>query len=38
VARGYIYPVGTLDSAEGIEADGNPTFPDAVIGTWSCTG
>jgi len=38
IARGYIYPVGTLDGASGIEADGDPTFPDGVIGTWACIG
>jgi hypothetical protein len=39
VTQGYIYPAGTLDGGvEGTLPDGSPTFPDKVIGTWTCDG
>jgi hypothetical protein len=39
VTQGYIYPAGTLDDGvKGTLADGSPTFPDKVIGTWTCDG
>ncbi len=39
VTEGYIYPDGTLaDGEDGIEEDGEPTFPDLVVGTWTCHG
>lgn len=38
VTEGYIYPLGTLDNADGVNADGSPQFPDKVIGRWICRG
>ncbi len=38
VTQGYIYEEGTLADGGGVNADGSPTHPDAVIGTWTCEG
>ena len=38
VTQGYIYEAGTLDDGGGVNPDGSPTHPDAVIGTWICEG
>lgn len=38
VTEGYIYPVGTLDGSNGVLANGEPEFPDQVLGTWTCYG
>ncbi len=39
VAQGYIYPAGTLDGGvEGTLPNGDPAFPDLVIGEWTCDG
>jgi len=38
VTVGYIYPKGTLDGSNGVLADGQPAFPDKVIGKWVCRG
>jgi hypothetical protein len=45
VVKGVIYPKGTLDancdpavSHCGLLPDGQPEFPDKVIGTWYCRG
>ncbi len=38
VTQGYIYPAGTLDDAEGVKENGEPAFPDKVLGTWTCSG
>lgn len=39
ITRGYIYPVGTLQSGtDGTNADGTPQYPDKVIGEWICQG
>lgn len=38
ITQGFIYPKGTLEMGEGVDADGNPQFPDLVIGTWFCRG
>ncbi len=38
VTQGYIYEPGTLASGGGVNPDGSPTHPDAVIGTWLCEG
>ena len=39
VTQGYIYPAGTLDGGvEGTLANGDPAFPDRVIGEWTCDG
>lgn len=38
VTAGYIYEVGTLADGGGVNADGTPTHPEAVIGTWICEG
>ncbi len=37
---GFVYPAGTLQggAVSGTDSDGNPAFPDQVIGTWSCRG
>ena len=36
----FIYPAGTLQggTVSGTDGDGNPAFPDMVLGTWSCRG
>jgi hypothetical protein len=38
ITQGYIYPTGTLNSSNGVLADGSPEFPDLVIGEWTCRG
>ena len=38
VTQGYIYEEGTLADGGGVNPDGSPTHPDAVIGTWTCDG
>lgn len=38
ITQGYIYPIGTLDDGPGVTEDGAPTYPDMVLGTWTCTG
>ena len=38
VTQGFIYPKGTLEMGNGVDAEGNPEFPDQVIGTWFCRG
>ena len=41
IIRGYIYPAGTFAKhgmTSGITADGEPEFPDKVLGTWYCRG
>lgn len=39
ITEGYLYPAGTLDgNVSGVNADGSPTWPDEVVGTWTCRG
>jgi hypothetical protein len=38
VTQGYLYPEGTLNGSNGVLADGQPEFPDQVIGEWTCYG
>lgn len=38
VARGYVYPAGTLSAAGGVRPDGSPEFPDRVLGAWAAYG
>jgi hypothetical protein len=38
ITRGYIYPAGTLDGTNGVNADGSPEFPEQVLGQWVCRG
>lgn len=38
ITRAYIYPAGTLDSTNGVNADGSPEFPEDVLGIWVCRG
>lgn len=38
VTQGYIYPEGTLNGSNGVLANGEPEFPEAVLGTWTCYG
>ena len=41
VVEGYIYPPGTFDQhgqGSGVDANGDPEFPDLVLGTWRCRG
>jgi hypothetical protein len=39
VTQGYVYPAGTLDGGvEGTLPNGDPAFPDLVIGEWTCDG
>ena len=41
VVQGVIYPGGTFDdkgATSGLLANGEPEFPDLVIGRWTCQG
>ena len=38
VTQGYIYPVGTLNGTNGVLENGEPEFPDLVLGEWTCYG
>lgn len=38
ITEGYIYPKGTLNGSNGVLANGEPEFPEKVIGTWICRG
>jgi hypothetical protein len=38
IIKGYLYPEGTLKETNGVLANGDPEFPDLVIGTWICSG
>jgi hypothetical protein len=42
VTQGYIYPAGTLscddEGCNGVLDNGEPEFPDLVIGEWTCKG
>ena len=38
ITEGYIYPNGTLNGTNGVNADGSPEFPALVIGRWTCRG
>lgn len=39
VTQGYIYPHGTLvDGDAGVDVNGNPLYPDKVMGEWTCYG
>jgi hypothetical protein len=38
VTEGYLYPSGTLGGSNGVLPDGQPEFPEKVIGTWICRG
>ena len=39
IIQGYLYPYGTLQTgSDGVNPDGSPEFPDAVIGRWMCRG
>jgi hypothetical protein len=38
VTEGYLYPAGTLAGSNGVLPDGQPEFPERVLGTWICRG
>lgn len=38
VTEGYIYPAGTLNGSNGVLQNGEPEFPDLVLGKWTCYG
>jgi hypothetical protein len=38
ISQGYIYPSGTLNGSNGVLENGEPEFPDKVIGEWTCRG
>lgn len=38
VSQGYIYPAGTLNGGNGVFDNGEPEFPDLVIGEWTVRG
>ena len=39
ITQGYIYPAGTLaDGVEDTLPNGEPAFPELVIGAWTCDG
>ncbi len=38
VTQGYIYPAGFLNGSNGVLSNGEPEFPDEVLGEWTCYG
>jgi len=39
VTQGYIYPENTLQNGDsGVDSEGNPLYPELVIGEWTCRG
>lgn len=38
INQGYIYPYGFLDKHDGVADNGEPAFPEHVIGFWTCRG
>ena len=38
ITQGYIYPEGTLDGTNGVLENGEPEFPELVLGIWTCKG
>lgn len=38
VTEGYLYPEGTLNGSNGVLPNGEPEFPELVLGTWTCRG
>lgn len=38
ITQGYLYPEGTLTDSIGVLENGDPAFPDQVIGEWICFG
>ena len=39
VTQGYIYEADAIEVHDaGVNADGTPTHPDLVVGTWTCEG
>jgi hypothetical protein len=38
ITEGYIYPSGTINDTSGVKENGDPEFPDKVIGRWYCRG
>lgn len=38
VTEGYIYPAGTLSDSNGVLPNGDPEFPNLVLGKWTCRG
>lgn len=38
ITQGYIYPEGTLNGSNGVLENGDPEFPELVLGLWTCTG
>ncbi|MCB0193696.1 MAG: hypothetical protein KDJ65_17240 [Anaerolineae bacterium] len=38
ITQGYIYEYGTIDDTSGVLPNGEPEFPEKVIGEWTCRG
>lgn len=38
ITQGYIYPEGTLNGSNGVLENGEPEFPEHVLGIWTCEG
>jgi hypothetical protein len=38
VTEGYLYPEGTLNGSNGVLENGEPEFPELVLGRWTCYG
>lgn len=38
ITQGYVYPAGYLDDHPGVNPDGSPADPEAVLGEWTCRG
>ena len=38
VTEGYLYSAGTLNESNGVLPNGDPEFPELVLGRWTCRG
>ena len=38
ITQGYIYEYGAIDATSGVLPNGEPEFPEKVIGEWTCRG
>lgn len=38
ITQGYLYPDGTLNGSDGVLPNGEPEFPNKVLGEWTCWG
>lgn len=38
ITQGYLYPYGFLETHNGVNVDGSPSYPEEVLGRWICRG